>query len=287
MLECEKVVNCMMLEGVGSKVLDLREVCKGCKGDIEFLQGVDLMMDMVEGLQPFGKMAEEGYREVKEVIDMETMIRKLEHMGSAEALELFPDFRARKRVLLALRYINDEDTAELKGRAAVNVTTNESLILTEAVFKGVLDVLNPMEIAAVCSSLIFQDRRAPEDLGGLLEGAKDAVEAIKNIAVELAIAQQDGGIETVVEDFVGEYLKFGLATVTYEWACGVPFVEICRLTEVQEGTIVRTLVRLDEVLRELGKIAKVTGDAILFEKAEEASILIKRDICFCSSLYLS
>ena len=160
-------------------------------------------------------------------------------------------------------------------------------MLTEAVFQGVLDPLNPMEIAAVCSSLIFQDRRAAEDISELPSAARTAVSEMKSIAAMLASAQSDSGIETVVEDFVAEYLKFGLSTVTYEWACGVPFVDICRLTEVQEGTIVRTLVRLDEVLRELAKIAKVTGDAALFEKAEEASVLIKRDICFCSSLYLS
>jgi hypothetical protein len=39
------------------------------------------------------------------------------------------------------------------------------------------------------------------------------------------------------------------AQVVYHWAKGVPFKEICTLTDVLEGSIVRTIVRLDETCR--------------------------------------
>lgn len=39
------------------------------------------------------------------------------------------------------------------------------------------------------------------------------------------------------------------AQVVYEWARGTPFNEICGLTDVMEGSIVRAMVRLDETCR--------------------------------------
>ena len=39
------------------------------------------------------------------------------------------------------------------------------------------------------------------------------------------------------------------AQVVYHWAKGVAFKEICGLTDVLEGSIVRTIVRLDETCR--------------------------------------
>jgi antiviral helicase SKI2 len=68
-------------------------------------------------------------------------------------------------------------------------------------------------------------------------------------------------------------------------ARGVPFVEVTNLTEVQEGDIVRCIVRLDETCRDIMNAARVIGDPVLHQKMEEASALIKRDIVFAASLY--
>ena len=66
-----------------------------------------------------------------------------------------------------------------------------------------------------------------------------------------------------------------------------PFAEITQLTNVQEGSIVRTIVRLDEACKEFRNAARIVGDTRLYQKMEEASRLIKRDIVFASSLYIS
>ena len=68
-------------------------------------------------------------------------------------------------------------------------------------------------------------------------------------------------------------------------ARSMPFKHITDLTDAQEGIIVRTIVRLDEVIREVKTAAKIVGDAALAEKMELASTLIKRDIVFAASLY--
>ena len=75
--------------------------------------------------------------------------------------------------------------------------------------------------------------------------------------------------------------------VVYEWARGTPFEEICELTDVMEGSIVRTIVRLDEVCREFRDAARVMGNTQLFQQMEQASAAIKRDVIFAASLYVA
>jgi antiviral helicase SKI2 len=52
---------------------------------------------------------------------------------------------------------------------------------------------------------------------------------------------------------------------------------------VQEGTIVRTITRLDEVCREVKDAARIVGNGELFQKMETCQIKIKRDVVFCAS----
>merc|ERR1712107_151270 len=87
---------------------------------------------------------------------------------------------------------------------------------------------------------------------------------------------------------VGDYVdsfNFGLVEVVYEWARGMPFADITKLTDVQEGVIVRAIQRLDESLRDVKDAARVIGDPVLYQKMDQASTIIKRDIVFAASLY--
>ena len=64
-----------------------------------------------------------------------------------------------------------------------------------------------------------------------------------------------------------------------------PFSEITDLTDIQEGIIVRCIQRLDEVLKDVRNAARIIGDPVLYQKMEESSSMIKRDIVFAASLY--
>ena len=57
------------------------------------------------------------------------------------------------------------------------------------------------------------------------------------------------------------------------------------LTQAQEGLIVRCIQRLDEVCKDVRSAARLIGDPSLYERMEETSALIKRDIVFAASLY--
>jgi antiviral helicase SKI2 len=76
--------------------------------------------------------------------------------------------------------------------------------------------------------------------------------------------QVDAGLDITLSEY-HKKLKPGLMHVVYEWCNGVSFAEICQLTDVQEGSIVRHIIRLEETAREFRSIARVLGDSRLFE----------------------
>jgi ATP-dependent RNA helicase DOB1 len=75
--------------------------------------------------------------------------------------------------------------------------------------------------------------------------------------------------------------------VVLEWAEGSKFSEILKLTEVYEGSVIRIIRRLDELIRQLCEACQVINNSSLKEKLEKASTLIKRGIIFAASLYLN
>jgi antiviral helicase SKI2 len=190
-------------------------------------------------------------------------------------------------MLQSLGYVDENDTVCLKGRVACEVNTCEGLIVTEMVFGGMLNELEPPEIVAALSALLFQEK-TDDDIGSdLPERLISSCERMKAIAIDLGQRQKDFGLPVDPLEYCALSLKMGLVHVVYEWACGVPFSSICELTDVQEGSIVRCITRLDELCREVRNCARVVGNPTLYIKMEAASDAIKRDIVFASSLYVS
>jgi ATP-dependent RNA helicase DOB1 len=72
----------------------------------------------------------------------------------------------------------------------------------------------------------------------------------------------------------------------FAWCKGEKFITIQKLTNSFEGTTIRTLRRLEELVRQISNAAKSIGNHELQTKFEKGSELLKRDIVFCSSLYL-
>jgi len=171
---------------------------------------------------------------------------------------------------------------------ACEVNTCEELIVTEMVFEGILNDLEPTEIVAALSALIYQQKSDDDDFDmEIPESLLNCCSQMKTIAMNLGQLQKEHGLDVDPIDYCESTLKFGLVHVVYEWALGVEFKSICELTMAQEGSIVRCITRLDELCREVRNCARVVGNPTLYRKMEAASVAIKRDIVFASSLYVS
>ncbi|XP_019620739.1 PREDICTED: helicase SKI2W-like [Branchiostoma belcheri] len=223
----------------------------------------------------------EHFAELRENIELKDRLNHLCYLLSDNSLALLPEYEQRVQVLKRLRYLDAAGTVQLKGRVACEISNHE-LLITELVFENVLTDLQPQEIAALLSCIVFQERRCVEPtLTETLQKGKDAIIAM---ATRLAELQRECGVNVQVEDCVEE-LKFGLTEAVFQWANGMPFSKITELTDVQEGVIVRCIQRLDEACRDVRSAARIIGDPNLYAKMELASEKIKRDIVFAASLY--
>lgn len=93
-------------------------------------------------------------------------------------------------------------------------------------------------------------------------------------------------MEDDFDKHIDSVLNFSLVRVVYEWALGKDFIDVCQFTDAQEGSIVRTILRLENLLRAVKSSAKLIGNMQLHYKVEKCCESIKRDIVFAQSLYL-
>jgi antiviral helicase SKI2 len=199
---------------------------------------------------------------------------------SDQNLDLIPDYEQRIEVLKELNFINENSTVQLKGRVACEINSANELVLTELILENTLANYEPEEVVALLSCFVFQEKTEVEPVvPAKLEEGRDAI-----LAISRGVECVQDRHKVSAEEFKSS-LKFGLMEVVYEWAKGMPFDQITALTDVQEGTIVRVITRLDETCREVRDAARVIGDMDLFKKLEEAQVKIKRDIVFAASLY--
>lgn len=88
-----------------------------------------------------------------------------------------------------------------------------------------------------------------------------------------------------MESFVNSF-RPDIMEAVYSWAKGSKFYEIMEITQVFEGSLIRGIRRLEEILQQLILAAKSIGEVELEAKFEDAVSQIKRDIVFAASLYL-
>uniref|UniRef100_A0A8C2ZDB2 SKI2 subunit of superkiller complex n=1 Tax=Cyclopterus lumpus TaxID=8103 RepID=A0A8C2ZDB2_CYCLU len=208
--------------------------------------------------------------QVCERMKVQEELDRLLFLVSDQSLSLLPEYHQRIKVLQSLQYVDSSGAVQLKGRVACQISSHE-LLLTELLFENVLSPLAPEESAALLSCLVFTQKT-------------QGIDRVLSVAKRIGELQRECGIPQTAEEFVGQF-KFGLTEVVYCWARGMPFAEIAQLTDVQEGTVVRCIQRLDEVLKEVRQAARIVGDSVLGSKMEKASLAIRRDIVFTASLY--
>ncbi|XP_029369746.1 superkiller complex protein 2 [Echeneis naucrates] len=252
---------------------------------IDVVEGNMRRRALQESLQDFSCIHSptfaEQFARVKERMSVQEELDRLKFLVSDQSLSLLPEYHQRIKVLQSLQYVDTSGAVQLKGRVACQISSHE-LLLTELLFENVLSPLAPEESAALLSCLVFtQNTQVEPHITNMLQ---EGINQVLSVAQRIGELQRDCGIPQTAEEFVGQF-KFGLTEVVYCWARGMPFAEIALLTDIQEGTVVRCIQRLDEVLKEVRQAARIVGDSVLGSKMEKASLAIRRDIVFTASLY--
>lgn len=204
-------------------------------------------------------------------------------LRKAKSILQMDELKKRKRVLRRLGYCTAADVIELKGRIACELSSADELLLTELIFNGVFNALTSSQSAAlvscfVCDENSTQSSATGEELRGVLRQLQEYARRIAKVSIEAKMDLDE-------DNYVGKF-KCTLMDVVHSWSKGASFLEICKMTDVFEGSIIRCMRRLEEVLRQLCQAAKNIGNTDLENKFSEAIKLLKRDIVFAASLYM-
>ncbi|KAF5296655.1 hypothetical protein FQR65_LT10195 [Abscondita terminalis] len=219
----------------------------------------------------------------KKVFCKNELISAKQKLSEAKSILQLDELKCRKRVLRRLGYCTNADVIELKGRVGCELSSSDELLLTEMIFNGVFGTLTPAQCCALLSCFVCDEKCSEtpslsEDLSGPLRQMQDLARRIAKVSTEARLQLDE---ESYVEKF-----RPSLMDVVFAWCNGAVFSELCKMTDIFEGSIIRCMRRLEELLREMVQASKTIGNTDLEDKFNTAIKIIKRDIVFASSLYL-
>lgn len=148
--------------------------------------------------------------------------------------------------------------------------------------------------------------RAPEALDGPLAALRAAARRVARVERDVGLFDESGSgngsgagaanspLPLSPDDAAAALLSTEPADAVLAWARGARFVDALRLCgggasssrPAFEGSLVRALRRVDELLRQLGSAAEVFGDENLAALAKAAGDKVRRGVPFAPSLYL-
>lgn len=219
-------------------------------------------------------------------MESEAKMRELERqIKESKSLVLRDDLRRRRRVLRRLDFVGQDSVIQRKGRTACEVSTADELLVTEMIFNGQFNDLTVNETVALLSCLINTEKQKEGAKPPAAENLEAPVRQLRETARRVAKTMQDAKIAIDVDEYADAF-NTSLVDVVIAWCEGAKFSQICKMTDSFEGTIIRCLRRLEELLRQLTVAAHTIGDVDLEKKFEEGGKKLKRDIVFAASLYL-
>ena len=218
-------------------------------------------------------------------VDATTLLRSHdEQLMTSSSVVLTDELRAMTNLLRRQDYLTPEGIVSHKGRIGCEISTANEIIVAELVFQNVLSDLEPKHLCALLSTLLYDeknDEELPSDpiLKVAVDKLVDLTRAIAQVATEYKICAS-------VEEYVDSNINVGVAQAVMMWVEGSTFEAIMEAQTAYEGSVVRTIRRLEELLRQLATTSDIVGNKRLEEKLTNCSTLLRRGVVFAASLYL-
>ena len=186
--------------------------------------------------------------------------------GKKEALRLL---EAKLRLLKESGYIR-EGTLTPKGQFAKTVYGYE-LMLSELYEENMLEQLDEFGLGVLAVSVVFEPRKNQVLMPGLSKGSRDIKRACEEIYRGIKHKEQRYKIYPA-----SKLPHFHMAASMEAWLRGTSFDKTLRLSDTDEGEVVRYFRMAIQVLREIND-AKVASPT-LKEKIRETIRVINRDV---------
>jgi len=170
------------------------------------------------------------------------------------------------RVLLVLRelgYVEGWSVTE-KGRSLSRIYGEGDILVAEALARGIFDDLEPAEVAALLSSVVYEGReRVPLSGGMPTPATEQSYELLQHTWRRIRRTEDDHQVQLCRE------LESGFAVPIFHWASGRALEEVLAETDMASGDFVRNCKQLLDLLRQVEDVAQ-PGVAALFARARSS-----------------
>merc|ERR1711864_10052 len=204
-------------------------------------------------------------------------------LRKSKSLLQMEELKCMKRVLRRLGYCTASDVIEIKGRIACELSSADELLLTEMMFNGLFNPMDPPQVAAILSCFVCGEKSS--EMPKLTEALSGPLRTMQDMARRIARVSREAKLELEEDSYVEKFKPF-MMDIVHEWCRGASFLSICKMTDMFEGSIIRSMRLLEELMRQMVQASKNIGNTELENKFSEAIKLLKRDIVFAASLYL-
>ncbi len=183
--------------------------------------------------------------------------------------QIWLPFERRAKVLDHFGYIDfHAETVTESGKWLADVRVDRTLLVGEALRRGILDELKPGTMAGLMASLAADSDRNYGELY-LSNELLDVVTAFEDIIYDVSNIEWKFGIEP------SEEINLSAAAAAEQWARGMLWGELVKRTQAEEGDLFRLLSRTGEALmqiahlsdsnRKAADLARTTAESILRE----------------------
>ena len=231
---------------------------KGQKDAPEVLEYLNRTREMREKLEKYKCELCKGYK--KHVRNLEIINRfekKLKDINKNVANQkdiYWNKFLAHKDILEKMGYLENGYPTDA-GITCSMIRAENELYISEIILKGVLEGLEPYELASVICALVTEDLRSdvyPNQ--PISKNTRKALNRIKEIRRKIAVLQRDYEITTEM------YLNSYYCPLVEQWVQDTPWEDIAKQVDSSEGDIVRILKRVVDVLRQLTILPNISEE---------------------------
>ena len=171
-----------------------------------------------------------------------------------------------------------------RGIIASEISECNEITLTEMIVNDILIPLEPEEIVAVLATFI--EEKTNETYWSDL----DVSESIKNALSHIEYGTKDfEQYEVNLDIDIGTDWNLYLSFIqpAYDWACGRDILEMHKKYEIYEGTFIRNILRINNIVDNIKNIADTINKPELMKKLELVERLLVRDQVTTDSLYIT
>ncbi|MDH5520510.1 MAG: hypothetical protein OEZ14_08255, partial [Acidimicrobiia bacterium] len=163
------------------------------------------------------------------------------------------------------------------GERIARVYHESDLLVVETLEAGLFDGLDPVEVAALASVFVYEERRstgAPSQPWYPSADMRRRFRQIQARHLDLILAEEEAQLPPTREP------DPGFVAVAHGWASGVPLDDILGEEDLTAGDFIRTTKQLIDLLRQLGQLAP---DPATARAARSAADAVHRDLVAASS----